>query len=129
MPVADVRADGCLSGEKVYSPRVLGLALTRLWRGPSPEPHGSRFTVGGTVCAFLPCMSIWLAHSVNRRLKTDGRQQAGESRGATSVLDSVSPDPCDGCGSEELEEVSCESTFVEYRCPRCHYRLYRQRLG
>ena len=62
-------------------------------------------------------MSIWLAHSVNRRLKTEGRQQARESRGAASVLERVSPDPCDGCGSEELEEVSCESTFVEYPVP------------
>ena len=128
MPLRKCKPAGALGGEK--STRLEFL----VWRSPdcgAALPGTSWFYVhgGGTVCAFLPCMSIWLAHSVNRRLKTDGRQQAGESRGATSVLDSVSPDPCDGCGSEELEEVSCESTFVEYRCPRCHYRLYRQRLG
>ena len=88
------------------------------------QAHG-----GGTVCAFLRCMSIWLAHSAARRPKTEVRQEARENRGATGVLERVGPDPCDGCGSEALQAVSFESTFVEYRCPRCRYRLYRQRLG
>jgi hypothetical protein len=44
-------------------------------------------------------------------------------------MESGGPEPCDGCGSEDLQAVSCESTFVEYRCPQCRYRLFRQRLG
>jgi hypothetical protein len=69
-------------------------------------------------------MSIWLAHSATRR--PNGKSRSGADNPVDFREEDFGVEPCDGCGSIDLQTLVAGRTYVEYLCRRCRYRLIRQ---
>jgi hypothetical protein len=65
----------------------------------------------------------------DRRVTLDRRARPRGGRRESDAARDLSWDPCDTCGSKELDFVVFMRGFEEYRCRRCGARLFRLRAG